>query len=448
MTYRNDKNLEFLGELKSEDLNDLVHCLIYDKDGETRWTEELTASESYKKYCPNHAKYWKEIATELQRFGANTFATVFRGGKGVEYKEILVDVCKKMKVSFDKDSSVIKIENRLFMKILSDALEKMSPEQLKELAQAVGVENMSGASLTPSVMIGLFQAAFRAGGFKSYQLTVIIVNAVMKSLIGRGVSFAGGAALTKSMAILTGPIGWVFSGVWALTDVAGAAYRVTIPAVIQIAALRQKYLFDIENQEEFGKHNKFQQPISELGTSEVTSKSGKDLLQEELKKLKGSTINGYISAKDIYFNSKSFDIDSLIMVPGFGLVVVELRSTSGDFYCTNDNKWNQKKKNGIERTTKNVSIQSLTTMRHIKKLLDAKGINKWPMKSLAIFTHPDAKLFQGKGVNKPQTEILKLSMLENWIEKLPKNEKVNFTTQDFKSLYNAIKSEEKAYEAA
>ncbi|WP_338420424.1 hypothetical protein, partial [Aeromonas veronii] len=39
---------------------------------------------------------------------------------------------------------------------------------------------------------------------------------------------------------LTGPIGWVISGVWAAVDLAGPAYKVTIPCVIHVAMLRKK----------------------------------------------------------------------------------------------------------------------------------------------------------------------------------------------------------------
>lgn len=247
MAYRFDEDLEFLRNLKSKDMNDLVYCLTHDKEGDTRLTEELTNSESYKKYTPEHAKYWDEIAAEIQCFGANTFATFFRGGKGVSYFEVLTDVCDKMKVNYNKESSAEKIENNLLMKILTDALEKMTPEQLKELAEATGVKNTSG--ITAQAMLGVFQAVFRAGGFKSYQLTLIVVNAVMKALIGRGLSFAGNVALTRTMAILTGPIGWVITGLWTAIDIAGPAYRVTIPAVIQVAVLRQKFLYEKEAEE-------------------------------------------------------------------------------------------------------------------------------------------------------------------------------------------------------
>jgi len=242
MAYRYDADLEFLGQMESEDLNDLVYCLTHDKDGSVRFTEELTANELYKQHYPDHVKYWQMIAAEIQCFGANSFMTVFRGGKGVEYKEILMDVCDKMKVNYNKSSSVEKIEGNLLMKILEDALEKMTPEELKELAAATGVKNTSG--VTAETMLGVFQAVFRMGGFKSYQLTLIVVNAISRALIGRGLTFAGNAALTRTMAILTGPIGWVITGLWTAIDVAGAAYRVTIPAVIQVAALRQKHLYE------------------------------------------------------------------------------------------------------------------------------------------------------------------------------------------------------------
>jgi uncharacterized protein YaaW (UPF0174 family) len=248
MAYRNDLDLLFLESISSEDLNDLVYCLTHDKDGSVRFTEELTGSAAYKAFHPDHHKYWEEIAAEIQCFGGNTLANMARGGKGVLYKEILTDVCDKLKVNYNKNASTIKIEENLLMKILTDAIEKMSPEEVKQLAEAAGIKN-SSAFANSEAMIGVFQAVFRAGGFKSYQLTLIIVNAVLKALIGRGLSLAGNAALTRTMATLTGPIGWAVTALWTAFDIAGTAYRVTIPAVIQVAALRQKQLYGNQAEE-------------------------------------------------------------------------------------------------------------------------------------------------------------------------------------------------------
>lgn len=244
MLYRYDADLVFLGKMQSEDLNDLVYCLTHDKEGDTRLTEELTVTSEYKSHNPDHHQYWELIAAEIQGFGANTFATIFRGGRGVEYKEVLMDVCDKMKVSYNKYSSTEEIEGDLLVKILLEAIKGMSSLELKELADVADVAGVENASdFTLEAMTGVFQAVFRVGGFKSYQLTVIIVNAVLKVLIGRGLSLAGNAALTKAMGILTGPAGWVVTGLWTAIDIAGTAYRVTIPAVIQVIVLRQKYMY-------------------------------------------------------------------------------------------------------------------------------------------------------------------------------------------------------------
>ena len=238
MAYRYDPELAFLGQCASKDLDDLVYCVTRDKDGDLRLTEELTMSNLYKQHHPDHHQYWELVAAEVQCFGGNSFATMFRGGKGVLYKEVLTDVCDKMKVNYNKHSDVATIEQNLLMKILKDSLEKMSAEEIRKLAESIGIKNFN--TITPETLIGGFQAIFKIGGFKSYQLTLIIVNAVMKAMIGRGLTFAGNAALTRVAAIMTGPIGWVITGLWTAVDLAGAAYRVTIPAVIQIAFLRQK----------------------------------------------------------------------------------------------------------------------------------------------------------------------------------------------------------------
>lgn len=242
MAYRYDHDLEFLGKLDSVALNDLVYCLTHDKDGSPRFTETLTTEERYKQHHPDHQQYWELIAAEIQCFGANTLATLFRGGKGVEYKEILMDVCDKMKVNYNKYSSTEQIENNLLMKILTDTLDKMTVEELKEFAVVTGIQHTDSVSVTKQALVGSIQAIFRAGGFKSYQLLLITVNAVLKALIGRGLTLAGNALLVRTASILAGPIGWVLTGLWAVVDLGGPAYRVVIPAVILVAALRQQYL--------------------------------------------------------------------------------------------------------------------------------------------------------------------------------------------------------------
>ena len=112
-TYRHDPDLEFLRHCHRDDLDLLVSVLICDpKDGLARITETLTYDPQYKKHKPNHPRYWDAIAAEVQTFGANSFATLLRWGKGVLYREILTDACDKMKVNYNNKSSVETIESK------------------------------------------------------------------------------------------------------------------------------------------------------------------------------------------------------------------------------------------------------------------------------------------------------------------------------------------------
>lgn len=180
----------------------MIWCtaLTHDKDGKVRWTEELTSSKKYKMHYPDHQQYWQEIAAEIQCFGANTFATIFRGGKGVLYREVLTDVCDKLKVNYHEKSSVERIELALLSKILEDALNKMTQEQLKEIASELGVNNVE--MMSKGALAAVIIKIFNFGGFYSYQLTVIIVNAILKALIGRGLSILSDATLVRILSTI------------------------------------------------------------------------------------------------------------------------------------------------------------------------------------------------------------------------------------------------------
>jgi uncharacterized protein YaaW (UPF0174 family) len=238
MAYRQDPDLEFMSSIASADLESLVLTLTQDKDGSRRYTETLTVSDEYKLHAPDHQKYWQLIASELQHFGANTFATLARGGEGVLYREVLTDVCDKLKVNYNKESAIEQIEKGLLDKVLSDALHSMTEEELRELAKSMGVASVG--ALTKDALIAACIAAFRMGGFSSFKWTMVILNRVLKWLIGRGLPFAAGPIIAQGLKFLTGPAGWALTGVWTAFDIANPAYRVTVPAVIQVAALRQR----------------------------------------------------------------------------------------------------------------------------------------------------------------------------------------------------------------
>ena len=249
MVYREDSDLEFLGQMESADLNDLVLCLIRDRDGANRMTGQLVKSELYKSSQPDHHQYWQEIAAEIQCFGANTFATMYRKGKGVLYREVLTDVCRRVKVKYDKSASTQDIESTLLMKILSDSVKKMSPEELRKFAGTLGIANSE--TMAPEILLGTLQLTIFAGGVLSLELALAVANAVARFILGRGLAMAGDVALSRSLAIIGGPVALILTGIWTAVDIAGPAYRVTIPAVVMVATLRRKW--QIEQDKAAGK---------------------------------------------------------------------------------------------------------------------------------------------------------------------------------------------------
>ena len=234
---KEDKDLEFLAFCKNEDLQILVDYLTTDKDGKKRYLETLTKSNAYLQCYPDHlTSMWEDIANEFQLFGGNTIANCIRK-TGVTYRTILFDVCNRMKVNYNKNASIEMIEEYLLQKILTDSLEQMTAEDMKKLVDEMNIKTQTP---TKQGMTIALQMAIRNGGFAPYKMAVIVANAVAQTLLGRGLSLALNAGLTKYISIFAGPIGWLVTVLWTLVDVAGPAYRVTIPSVIQITYMRRR----------------------------------------------------------------------------------------------------------------------------------------------------------------------------------------------------------------
>ncbi|AGR77180.1 hypothetical protein A7H1H_0876 [Aliarcobacter butzleri 7h1h] len=126
MKYIEDKDLYFLGNLKSKDLNNLVNILT------KPLTQELKKREMYKEFYPEHSIYWQDIASELQHFGGNTIVNVIRK-KGVVYAEILDDVCKALGFKIKNKLSIEEKEELLLKVGKDDGITKNIGRQITSL---------------------------------------------------------------------------------------------------------------------------------------------------------------------------------------------------------------------------------------------------------------------------------------------------------------------------
>lgn len=256
MAYRRDVDLEFLQKATHEELKNLADLLIYDpKDGETRWTQELKS----KLECrANYALAWEEIAGELQCFGANTFMTLFRRGKGVLYKEILCDCCDELKVNYNKDSSTATIEKRYLEKVLEKSWDEMPSEQKEEFLKNIN-------AVRPERLIKITDFAGLASLLPLNEIigyilgrTILAYSTTAGLALGSSLAYAGlgmGGMVIARIPTILNPLGWALNA-YTVNQLAGPAYRVTIPACTIIAVLRSKYEISAEKAVQLEKYQR------------------------------------------------------------------------------------------------------------------------------------------------------------------------------------------------
>ncbi|HBT4722448.1 DUF3944 domain-containing protein [Klebsiella oxytoca] len=237
--YRNDPDLNLLGQCSNEELQLLVSILTTDpRDGDTRWTENLTGPPEFRLLAPDHCRYWQLIAAELQRYGANTLASLIRLGQGVAYREILVDVCDKLDVNYNQKSTTETIELALLMKVLEKSLDQMTPEELAAFSRNM---HLDLTTPTPQLILIAVQAAIRTSSLAALELATILSASVITSLGGIA-TWGTVVVASRALSVLAGPLAIALSSAWMISDIAGPAYRVTIPACIIVSWLRQQHL--------------------------------------------------------------------------------------------------------------------------------------------------------------------------------------------------------------
>ena len=237
---RTDIDLEFLQYCSNTELRELCDMLTHDEEGNIRFSEKLTEKDSYIENYPDNCKsLWKDIAMELQLFGGNTFANIFRHGHGPAYESIVYDVCKEMEVeNIDEHDTAEDMEQKLLFKMTETMISKLSEEELAQLMKELNIEKRSYKK--QGVMAALLVA--KAVNKKLfYKMMTYIFRFVSEMLVGRGIMAAGAGLIARGTQFLLGPAGWIICGAWTAWDIAGPAYRVTIPAVLQVSYMRMKF---------------------------------------------------------------------------------------------------------------------------------------------------------------------------------------------------------------
>ncbi|MCV3255319.1 acidic protein MsyB [Escherichia albertii] len=228
VNYLHDSDLDFLQHCSEEQLANFARLLTHNDKGKTRLSSVLMRNELFKSmegHPEQHRRNWQLIAGELQHFGADSIANKLRG-HGKLYRVILLDVSKRLKLKADKEMSTFEIEQQLLEQFLRNTWKKMDEGHKQEFLQAVDARVNELEELLPLLMKDKLLAK-GVSHLLSSQLTRILRTHAAMSVLGHGLLRGAG---------LGGPVGAALNGVKAIS---GSAYRVTIPAVLQIACLRR-----------------------------------------------------------------------------------------------------------------------------------------------------------------------------------------------------------------
>jgi len=231
-THLFDEDLNPVIEISSnEDLDILVDII---KDS---FSESLTSSAAFKSYSPNHEKYADLICKEIREFGGNTIMNMARR-EGPSYRKIVYGVAKILGANCNSKQDITEIEHAILSKFLEEAWKNMNDQERQDLVKEI---KAPGLVMGKTITAATFQLIFKTGGFTSYQLLVSVANGVARKMIGRGLSFAANATLTRTAGILVGPVGLSLTAALAIIEFAGPSKKVIIPSVVYIAMLRQKH---------------------------------------------------------------------------------------------------------------------------------------------------------------------------------------------------------------
>ena len=223
--YREDKDLVILQYADNEMLEVLVDGLIYDEKGKRRLTESLSSNKKFQEAGDDYRSVWRLIAAELQHYGGNTLVNVVRK-QGVLYRNILIDVCKKIKVKADYKKSTSDIEKALIIHIFSSAWNQMSDEEKDDVMLELGLARSGEKQFWFSEIFAGVEE-----GRLTRPVTELIAKSVRRKKDVKTAVIGGLFGVT---------IGLTLTTILALPLISGAAYRVTIPACIQIASIRQQ----------------------------------------------------------------------------------------------------------------------------------------------------------------------------------------------------------------
>ncbi|QLA15799.1 hypothetical protein [Desulfolutivibrio sulfoxidireducens] len=219
--------------------------MVFD-DGSNHRLEQLFRKSShaelqdfYKRHDCNNIQ---DLVEEIRRDGSNTFATVFRGGDGVHYAEIVADVADKVGVKYSKDTvnNEMELELLIIIHLIRKHFDKMSPEERANLEKNLVTLSDEYKEVWAAILKGSATLVSSLIATIGIDVFVAALRQLIATILARTLVIEGGL-LAARMVTLAVPFLNVIMGAWLVFDISGPAYRKTVPTVFHVGLLRLQY---------------------------------------------------------------------------------------------------------------------------------------------------------------------------------------------------------------
>ena len=156
----------------------------------------------------------------------------YLAGSEPSYAQIVQQVAEKLDIN-PVGATVEELEVEIARKVLETAWNKMTPEQREEMEaelRRAAQEFDESEELTESASIFAALTGSQLSRFGVYLLSSTTLG-TLKDVVG--------VTLTLPL-IVSGPVGWIGAGMFAIWKLTGANYKRLIPAILYVSALRAK----------------------------------------------------------------------------------------------------------------------------------------------------------------------------------------------------------------
>lgn len=251
LKYRPDSDLAILALASHDDLTRLANVLTVDvKDGEKRYTQQLLNDPSYQQAFKeqNLTGAWRSIAAELQAYGGDSFVNamrnVFKDHSGVFYREILSDLCSHLEIKVKPQQDIKAVEDQLLIELVRSQQKEFSTEEMNRIL----AETARGCDLQDALGTGISFDELAARSGNDVRLAYLLACAA-PTMASAALPFLARLSATTVLSIVAPRVGaavmpatTLLAAGSTLSLLSRPAYRVTLPAVLEVIRIRRAIL--------------------------------------------------------------------------------------------------------------------------------------------------------------------------------------------------------------